>query len=102
MDVLFNARFTLKWTYCFAFYLARTSNDTALFEDNQRDLEMAVEALSELLEKPILPAKINELKQQVLDKSVYVSSRREVLLEDTARGLVEGDRWTYAIPSSVE
>ncbi|TPX35437.1 hypothetical protein SmJEL517_g02127 [Synchytrium microbalum] len=101
VDVLVVCRMTLKWTYCFAYYLAR-NNTTEIFEDNQKDLEMAVEQLSELLEKPIEPEKIAELKQQastvhriiVLDKTVYVSSRREVLLTDTTAGLSEG-RWSY-------
>ena len=57
---------------------------------------MAVEHLSEHLEKPIEPDKIHELKQAVLDKSVYVASRREILLTDTCKGLLEG-RWSYNI-----
>ncbi|KAJ3299914.1 hypothetical protein HK104_006065 [Borealophlyctis nickersoniae] len=93
VEVLLQSRQTLKWTYCLAYYLAR-DNMTALFEDNQRDLEMAVEQLSELLEKPIEAGAIGELKQQVLDKTVYVSQRREVLLVDTAKGFTEG-RWRY-------
>lgn len=95
VDVLLMCRMTMKWTYCFAYYLAR-NNTTEIFEVNQKDLEMAVEQLSELLEKPIEPEKIAELKQQVLDKTVYVSSRREVLLTDTTLGLIEG-RWQYNI-----
>ncbi|KAF9434991.1 hypothetical protein BGZ76_007078 [Entomortierella beljakovae] len=93
VDVLTSCRMTLRWTYAFAFYLCR-NNMTELFEDNQRDLEVAVEALSELLEKPIEKDKIPELRQQVLDKTVYVGSRREVVLEDTAKGLVDG-RWEF-------
>jgi ariadne-1 len=91
VDILVQCRMTLKWTYAFAFYLKR-DNETEIFEDNQRDLEVAVEQLSELLEKPIEPDKISELKQQVLNKTVYVGSRREVLLGDTAKGLLE-NRW---------
>ncbi|KAJ3330632.1 hypothetical protein HDU76_005216 [Blyttiomyces sp. JEL0837] len=89
VETLLLSRMTLKWTYSFAYYLTRC-NATDLFEDNQRDLEMAVEQLSELLEKPIEPDKITELKQQVLDKAVYVKSRREVLLTATAKDLLEG------------
>lgn len=48
---------------------------------------MAVEQLSELLEEEIKPNKIAELKQRVVDKSIYVKHRREILLEDTAQGL---------------
>ncbi|KAJ3339018.1 hypothetical protein HDU93_008769 [Gonapodya sp. JEL0774] len=95
VDVVVSCRTTLKWTYAFAYYLAR-DNQTAMFEDNQRDLEMAVEQLSELMEKPIETDadKIAELKRVVQDKSVYCGSRREVVLEDTAKGLLE-DRWKY-------
>ncbi|OLL22500.1 E3 ubiquitin-protein ligase dbl4 [Neolecta irregularis DAH-3] len=95
VDILCEARQTLKWTYAFAFYLAR-DNVTELFENNQRDLEMAVEQLSELCEKPIEQADISALKQQILDKTAYVGSRREVLLKDTAAGLQE-ERWTYIV-----
>ncbi|KAI8886271.1 hypothetical protein K501DRAFT_322001 [Backusella circina FSU 941] len=95
VDVTVQCRTTLKWTYAFAFYLDK-SNHTELFEDNQRDLEMATEQLSELLEKKIEPESIAELRQIVLDKSVYVKSRRELLLEDTAKGLQE-NRWTFKI-----
>ena len=95
VDVLCQCRQTLKWTYCFAFYLAR-NNMTELFEDNQADLEMAVESLSELCEKPIQAEEISKLKQLVLDKTVYVKSRRETVLEDTAKGLQEG-RWEFSV-----
>ncbi|KAI9017365.1 hypothetical protein BC832DRAFT_569937 [Gaertneriomyces semiglobifer] len=111
VDVLLESRMTLKWTYSLAYYLRR-DNMTELFEDNQRDLEIAVEALNELLERPVagtedvsavadgapdasiksLEGIIRDLRQQVLDKMGYVRSRREVLLTDTARGLKE-HRW---------
>jgi len=55
---------------------------------------MAVEQLSELLEEEIKPNKIAELKQRVVDKSIYVKHRREILLEDTAQGL-KGKLYIY-------
>jgi ariadne-1 len=69
---------------------------TEIFEQNQADLEMAVESLSELCEKPVEIIQEQNLKQTILDKSVYVKSRQGVLLEDTARGLSEG-RWEFNI-----
>ena len=93
VETLSVSRRTLKWTYAFAFYLKK-SNATALFEDNQRDLEMAVEHLSELCEKPIIADQIAKLKREVLDRTVYVSKRREVFLSDTAKGLAE-ERWQF-------
>lgn len=77
-----------------AYYLRR-SNQTSIFEDNQRDLEMATESLSGLLEKPITQENCHALKQQVLDKSSYVNSRVDVLLKDTVQGLSEG-RWEFS------
>ncbi|KAG0370456.1 hypothetical protein BGZ54_006232 [Gamsiella multidivaricata] len=97
VDTLTSSRMVLRWSYAFAYYLVK-SNMTELFEDNQRDLEMAVEALSELLEKPIEKETIAELRQQIIDKTVYVSSRREVVLEDTTKGLADG-LWEYHIDS---
>lgn len=61
VSVLLESRFTLKWTYAFAYYLAK-NNHTELFEDNQRDLEMAVEQLSGLLETDVTVHDILALK----------------------------------------
>ncbi|KAJ3345396.1 hypothetical protein HDU83_004126 [Entophlyctis luteolus] len=79
--VLFDSRHTLKWTYCFAFYLSKGSNATLLFEENQQDLEIAVEQLSGMLESDFIVDNIPELKQKILDKTAYVAHRRDVLLE---------------------
>ncbi|KAI9228579.1 MAG: hypothetical protein DHS80DRAFT_30706 [Piptocephalis tieghemiana] len=99
-DILLASRGTLKWTYAFAFYLER-NNQTHLFEDNQRDLEMAVEQLSGMLMEDIpTAAAVNALRARVLDKSVYVDQRREVMLGDTAKGLSEG-RWSFSTPESL-
>lgn len=67
VDVVTECRMTLKWTYAMAFYLAK-NNMTELFEDNQRDLERAVEDLSEQLEKPIEKELIGPLRQKVTDR----------------------------------
>lgn len=66
VDIVTECRMTLKWTYAMAYYLAR-DNMTELFEDNQRDLERAVEDLSEQLEKPIERDQIAALRQKVTD-----------------------------------
>jgi ariadne-1 len=82
-------RQTLKWTYAFAFYLAR-NNLTEMFEDNQKDLEMAVENLSEMFEKPIADLADQNLKIDILDKTSYCNKRRLILLDDTANNLATG------------
>ena len=82
-----SCRQTLKWTYAFAFYLQR-NNMTEIFEDNQKDLEMAVENLSAMFEKPV--SDLAGLKVDILDKTTYCNRRREILLCDTAENLKKG------------
>ncbi|KAI5290538.1 hypothetical protein KEM52_000424 [Ascosphaera acerosa] len=83
-----NCRQTLKWTYAFAFYLQR-NNQTEIFEDNQKDLEMAVESLSEMFEKPV--SELARLRVDILDKTAYCNKRRIILLSDTAERLKNGE-----------
>ncbi|EEY17142.1 ariadne-1 [Verticillium alfalfae VaMs.102] len=83
------------WTYAFAFYLAR-NNLTAIFEDNQKDLEMAVEALSEMFEKPVTDLADRKLKVDILDKTSYCNKRRIILLETTAENLASGG-WDFIV-----
>lgn len=82
-------RQSLKWTYAFAYYLKR-NNMTEMFEDNQKDLQMAVEALSEMFEKPV--TELKPLKVEILDKTSYCNKRREILLEDAADKLKKGEQ----------
>ena len=85
-QALQQCRQTLKWTYAFAFYLQR-NNETEIFEDNQKDLEMAVENLSEMFEKPVTELSNSKLKVDMMDKTAYCSKRRIILLDDTAKNL---------------
>lgn len=80
-------RQTLKWTYAFAYYLQR-NNFTEIFEQNQKDLEMAVENLSEMFEKPT--TELADLRVDILDKTSYCNKRRVILLDDTAQNLKDG------------
>ncbi|KAF9792526.1 RING-5 domain-containing protein [Thelephora terrestris] len=95
VDEVFRCRMTLKWTYAMAYYLQK-GNQKEIFEDNQRDLEKAVEDLSELLEQPIDAETIGLLRQKVTDKTVYVQKRNEKVLEDSAAGYLEG-RWKWNV-----
>lgn len=83
-------RQTLKWTYAFAFYLAR-NNETIMFEDNQKDLELATENLSEMFEQPV--EQLSSKKLDILNKNTYCSQRRITLLSDTAENLKQGKRF---------
>ncbi|EIN11480.1 hypothetical protein PUNSTDRAFT_83105 [Punctularia strigosozonata HHB-11173 SS5] len=96
VDEVFKCRMTLKWTYAMAYYLS-PGNAKELFEDNQSDLEQAVEELSGLLEAPFEAADVAALRQKVTDKTVYVQKRNEIMLEDTAVGFQEG-RWRFNAP----
>ncbi|KAI4158248.1 MAG: hypothetical protein LQ342_007622 [Letrouitia transgressa] len=86
-QALQQCRQTLKWTYAFAYYLAR-NNLTEIFEDNQKDLEMAVESLSQMFEKPV--SELAALKVDMMDKTTYCNKRRVILLEDTSVNLKTG------------
>jgi ariadne-1 len=95
VDEVEKCRMTLKWTYAMAYYLDK-GNEKELYEDNQRDLEKAVEDLSEMLESPIEAEHIPTLRQKVTDKTVYVQKRNEIVLEDTANGFLD-DRWKWNV-----
>ena len=88
VDEVSKCRMTLKWTYAMAYYL-ESNNQKELFEDNQRfektygfvtfgsyiccrDLERAVEELSELIEQPLEPEVVATLRQKVTDKTVSI------------------------------
>ena len=51
---------------------------------------MAVEALSEMFERPITSLADPKLKVEIMDKTSYCNKRRVILLEDTAQNLAEG------------
>lgn len=91
VDILCQCRQTLMYTYVFAYYQAKT-NQSIIFEDNQRDLENATETLSEYLEREITSDNIKTIKQKVQDKYRYCASRRRLLLEHVQEGY-EHDWW---------
>lgn len=63
---LTECRRTLMYTYAFAFYL-QPSNASAIFEDNQENLELATEELSGLLENEMnFDMDLRAFKQRVL------------------------------------
>lgn len=62
------------------------------------DLEQAVEALSEMIEKPLEDDKFEEIRQQTTDKTVYVAQRCRILLQDTLSGYDEV-RFNLLFPS---
>ncbi|KZT34184.1 hypothetical protein SISSUDRAFT_992175, partial [Sistotremastrum suecicum HHB10207 ss-3] len=92
---LTQCRTTLKWTYSMAFYM-KAGNSKEMFEDIQADLEKSVEDLSQMLEIEIEDINVAELRQKMIDKTVYVRKRRDIVLEDTAKGLQDG-RWEWMI-----
>lgn len=91
VDVLCHCRQTLMYTYVFAYYQSKT-NQSIIFEENQRDLESATETLSEYLERDITSDNIKDIKAKVQDKYRYCESRRRILLEHVQEGY-EQDWW---------
>lgn len=76
VDVLTRARYTLQYTYPYAYYLS--NNETKmLFENIQAELEREVENLSHSLEKVNLNDKFNiKIQMSIVEK------RRRTLLKD--------------------
>ncbi|KAJ1825348.1 hypothetical protein IWW57_002017 [Coemansia sp. S610] len=93
VDVLTDCRAALKWTYVLGYYMV-SDNQKVLFENNQSDLEMATEQLTELVEDPGDSSGIEDIKRKVLDMSHYVKSRLDILVTDTYQGLQE-NRWRF-------
>jgi len=93
LDTLCECRRTLMYTYAFAYYLKK-NNQSAIFEDNQRDLETATEQLSEFLERDIDGENLADIKQKVQDKHRYCESRRKVLVAHVKEGY-DKDWWLY-------
>jgi len=93
LDILCECRRTLMYTYVFAYYL-RKNNQSAIFEDNQKDLESATEQLSEYLERDISAENLVDIKQKVQDKYRYCDNRRKVLLAHVHEGY-DNDWWLY-------
>ncbi|CAD6184555.1 unnamed protein product [Caenorhabditis auriculariae] len=94
VDVLSECRRTLMYTYAFAYYLQK-DNNSIIFEENQKDLEMETEKLSGFLEHELESENLVTLKQKVQDKYRYVEHRRGILLKHCQEG-TERDQWRYA------
>lgn len=79
VKTVIECRKTLKWSYCFAFYLDKgdkakvgevVNHQAELFEDNQRDLERAVEDLNHALERPIEIETIPTLRTEITNREL--------------------------------
>lgn len=94
VNVLSECRNTLCLTYAFAYYLT-PNNQSAIFEDNQKDLEMATETLSGYLEGDAsLCEDTTQLRRSVLDRTKYCEQRRKTLVEHVEEGYAK-NWWSY-------
>uniref|UniRef100_A0A1I8AQX1 RBR-type E3 ubiquitin transferase n=1 Tax=Steinernema glaseri TaxID=37863 RepID=A0A1I8AQX1_9BILA len=94
VDSLLKCRTTLMYTYPFAFFL-KDNSQKAIFEDNQIDLEKAVEELNGYLEKENLECEnLTKLRQNIVNLSAYLEKRRTALLEHVRQG-EEHDFWSF-------
>lgn len=89
VDSLRQSRQILISTYVFAYY-SEKSNQLLIFEDNQRDLELATENLSWFLEEDITNETVVQIKQKLQEKYTYCDSRRRVLLDHINEGYKKG------------
>jgi hypothetical protein len=89
-------RYALMWTYAFAFYLS-PDHQTTIFEENQKDLEYNVEALSEMFEKPVTELSEPDVKAKMKDKTAYCNRRRVALFDHAAINLQNGMRILFLL-----
>lgn len=71
VEVLWNSRKQLMFTYIFAYFVA-PHNQKTIFESNQKDLEAATEALSECFEQELTSNNAEEIMHNFMNKSRYV------------------------------
>ena len=94
-ETLKECRRVLMHTYMFAFYV-RKNNHLEIFEDNQKDLEIAVETLCSHLERAdIYALETDEFKQKVQDKTKYCKDRKQVLIEHVEEGYTKQNMWVF-------
>jgi ariadne-1 len=85
VDILLQCRQTLMYSYVFA-YSVRENNQFLIFQENQKDLEIATENLSGFVERNITPENIAAIGTKVSDKCVYCDKRRKILAEHVDEG----------------
>jgi len=95
-ETLGECRRVLMNTYVFAFYIKK-NNHIEMFENNQRDLENAVEKLCDHLERQDLSSmNSQDMKIKVQDVTRYCAKRNTALLEHVNEGFDNGkDWWEY-------
>mmetsp|Transcript_15491 Transcript_15491/g.40100 ORF Transcript_15491/g.40100 Transcript_15491/m.40100 type:complete len:628 (-) Transcript_15491:2195-4078(-) len=94
--VLQFARATLSSTYIFAFYL-RPSMQQIIFEDNQEQLETALEKLSNLVENRVLHEAFvgdDQFFKEVVDLVQFCDDRATKLIDHCAEGM-GGDTFVW-------
>lgn len=95
IETLESCRTVLMNTYIFAYYVKK-NNHLDIFENNQRDLEIAVEKLCAHLEQDDPSTMdITYLKQRVQDLTRYCNRRKEVLILHVEEGFDKGNCWLY-------
>jgi len=91
-ETLRECRRVLMHTYIFAFYIQK-NNHIEMFENNQRDLEIAVEKLCENLERQDLASMDSQdMKVKVQDITRYCASRNKALLDHVDEGFERGEK----------
>jgi ariadne-1 len=93
LDILSQFRQTLMYTYVFSYFL-RKNNQCLIFEDNQRDLEIATETLSGYVERDITSENVADIREILTDKYIYCDKRRKILLEHIDEGY-EKNWWEF-------
>lgn len=93
VDTLRRSRTTLMYTYVFAYYLERT-NQSAIFEDNQNDLERATDKLARYFQRQIVEDNMTLIKSKIVHLNAYCKERCKVLSDHVVEGY-ENKWWKF-------
>ena len=98
LETLKECRHVLMNTYIFAYYVKR-NYQVDIFEENQHDLEIAVEKLCSMFEQEDHSTMdVEYIKTKVQDLTRYCNKRRQALIDHVEEGTDKGNCWVYIEP----
>ncbi len=81
---------TLIWTYPFIYFLPTGTNSTAIFEDSQENLEIAIQNFRELFSTPVIEFKNKDCNLKFIDCGRRLKNLRDNVRNYALDGLRDG------------
>jgi len=93
LEILCECRRTIMYSFVFAYYLKKNNHST-IFEDIQKDLQIATDELCGYFERDFSPENFVKMKIKVQDQYRYCDSRRKILVAYVHEGYKK-DWWGF-------